>query len=229
MDQLTEFIKPSTTTKLKALALNSKIEIASAAFLVFMYFVIDQIRFLMARKNATYVIYLERRLRLNFEDAIDPPVAVADTFFYLSQIFVWTYVVATYIYRNSNDFKYRFWNLVMLYFVMIFSFPCFGMQDITYIPALHNQYSNVFSIEAALLTLSVGYKFPFKSKYYYMLGIVPAYNLMAVFLMKEYVLSQMLALMAAAVALNTPLPFIKENEVPVPLTYVPEANALTTV
>lgn len=229
MDQLTEFIKPSTAAKLKALALNSKVELAFTTFLVFMYFVINQIRFLMARKNATYVIYVERRLRVNFEDAIDPPMALASTFFYLSQIFVWVYVVATYVYRNSNDFKFRFWNLIALYFAVIFAFPCFGMQDISYMPVLHNQYSNIFSIEAALLTLSVGYRFPNKPKYYYMLSIVPLYNLMAVFLMKDYVLSQMFALMASAVALNVPLNFIKENEIPISATYVPEVAALTTV
>lgn len=219
--QLTEFIKPSTPAKIGAIIANSKVETFATFALVVFYFAINQITFLMAAKNKSYITYLEKNLALDIENAIDPPVAVSDLFFYLSQIFVWVYVFATYFYRNSNDFKFRMWSLVVFYFVVLFAFPCLGMQEVTYIPVLQNKYSNAFSVEAALLTLCVGYKFPNKSKYYYMLTITPVYNLIAIFMMRDYVLSQVFGVLFGVAATFVPLTFIKENAVPIPLASLP--------
>lgn len=229
MNQLTEFIKPSTKTKLLALFINSKVEVVSSVLLVVAYFAINQITFIMARKYTTYVHYLEKNLWIDFEDSIDAPLTLVNTVFYLMEIFVWLYIFATYVYRNSNDFKFRFWNLVALYFVSIFAFPCYGMQKISYVPVLENKYSNIMCLEASLLALSVGYKFPNKPKYYYLLSIVPIYNFLSIFILRYYVLSQLFALVATSIALNVPLPFIKENEVPIPATYVPDAITLTSM
>jgi hypothetical protein len=211
MSHLTEFVKPTNFEKFKTIMLNSKLELSFSSFVLIFYFLINQIQFDMASAHRNQFIEIEKTLNLNFESNGPIPIVIADMTFYSSQICIWSYAIITYVYRNSNDFKFRFWSLLAFYFICIFSFPCYGIQATTRNENLQNKYSNAFSIETALLTLCVGYNFPNKTKYYPLLALVPVYSIASTFLMRNFVLSQLFAFFSALMMTKIPLPFIKET------------------
>lgn len=206
-----QFIKQPVTQKVLHTLNNSKIDILMFVFFTLSYCMLNFVDFSNARKNTTYILYIEKESHLNIEKSMEISPLLQNLSFYVMQIFAWTYVISTYFYRNNTEYKFKFWSITLFYFSLIFGFPCYSMNHINHIPYLENIYSNGFYIDTSLLTLSILHKAPRKSKYYFMFSIPLLYSILHVLLLHKYCFIELISLTLTFVYNYTNLKFLKSD------------------
>ena len=154
-----KYIKKGTFQLLVESINDNKKDLLYLTLSVGAYVLSGNIQFDQSSINKKNIIELEKTLYLNFETDIQPDIdsVYSDLISYTYQTGVWCYIVYSYIHNKLEDFKLRFWSLIVLYFVAIFSFPCESYNNSDFIPYITNTHANALSITTGLVMLCINH------------------------------------------------------------------------